>query len=303
MKVMTVLGPIEPAALGVTQPHEHFLCDLHRVQTGLDGLLLDEDIAIEEAVAFRKAGGNTIVDVTNRGLGRKPLAVKRIAAEAKINVVLGCGWYRGRYYDGSIDRTRTSELAADMVRDLTEGIDGTDVRAGIIGEIGVEIDYITAAEERVLRAAGKAHKRTGAAVTTHAVGYPLGIEQLDILAEEGVDPRRVIIGHCDHYPRLDYHEAIFRRGAYVEYDNFGNLASFTDERRVDLLAELLRRGYQKQLLLATDVCKRSHLHAFGGHGYDHLFLRIFPALRVKGVSQEQIDIMMVANPARVLPFA
>ena len=115
--------------------------------------------------------------MTNRGLGRNSEALKRIALATGVNIVAGCGWYRGFFYDESVDRTSTNEVAAEMVRDLTEGIDGTGVRAGIIGEIGVESDYITGVEERVLRAAARAHKRTGAAISTHAVGYPLAPAQ------------------------------------------------------------------------------------------------------------------------------
>ena len=303
MQAMTVLGPVGPDRLGFTQTHEHLLCDLHRVVVAnLDGLLNDEALAIEELRYFQRAGGRTLVDVTNRGLGRNPSAAKRIAEATGVNVIVGCGWYRGAFYDEALDRARTNDLAAEMVRDLAEGIDGTGIRAGIIGEIGAEGSYLTALEERVLRAAARAQKRTGAAVTTHAVGYPLGVEQLEILVEEGVDPRRVIIGHCDLYLFLDYHEALLRQGAYVEFDTFGNTISYSDERRVAALVELLKRGYEKQLLLSVDVCARSHLHAYGGKGYDHLSTKILPALREKGVSEEQIHIMTVENPARVLPF-
>ncbi|MCL4466815.1 MAG: aryldialkylphosphatase [Chloroflexi bacterium] len=303
MKAMSVLGPVDPALLGFTQPHEHLLCDLHKVVIHtVDGLLNDEALAAEELLFFKRAGGGTLVDVTNRGLGRNPAAVKRISQATGVHLIVGCGWYRGRFYDESIDRTPTNDLAADMVRDVEEGIDGTGIRAGIIGEIGAEGSYLTAAEERVLRAAGRAHRRTGAAVTTHAVGYPLGVRQLDILAEEGVDPRRVIVGHCDHYLFLDYQEAILRRGAYVEFDNFGNKIAYSDERRIAMLLELLRLGFERQIVLATDVCLRSHLHAYGGHGYDHILTAILPALREKGVSEEQLHLLTVENPARVLAF-
>lgn len=302
MQVMTVLGPIASESLGFTHMHEHVKVDLKWVTGRLDGLLNNEALIIEELAAFTAAGGRSLVDTTSRGLGRDPLAIRRIAVAAGINIIAGCGWYHQQFYDPSVDCMRTNDIAAEMVRDLTEGIDGTGIRAGIIGEIGAAGSYLTGAEERVLRAAARAQKQTGAAITTHAMGYPVGLDQLDILDEEGVDPRRVIIGHCDHYLDLDYHEAIIRRGAYVEYDNFGNMNSYPDYLKLPLLVELLRRGYEQQLLLSTDVTLRPHLHAFGGHGYDHLAVHILPALREAGVSEEQIHIMTVANPARVLPF-
>jgi phosphotriesterase-related protein len=302
MHVMTVLGPISPTELGVTQTHEHLVLNLKRASHRLDALQNNESLIVEEVTTFRDAGGRTVVDLTNRGMGRDPLAIKRIAQATGLHVVAGCGWYRQQHYDESVDRTPTNEIAADMVRDLTVGIDGTDIRAGIIGEIGTEEDYLTAAEERVFRAAARAHRQTGAAINTHAMGYPVGLPQLDLLEEEGVDPARIVIGHCDHYLDLEYHEAIIRRGAYVAYDNFGNLNSYPDYLKLRLLVELLRRGYERQLLLSTDTTLRPHLHAFGGHGYDHLIVKILPELRAQGVSHEQIQTMMVENPARLLPF-
>src|SRR6185295_2952119 len=138
MQVMTVLGPIAPAELGFTQTHEHLVFNLKRASHRLDALQNNESLIVEEVTLFREAGGRTVVDLTNRGMGRDPRAMKRIAEATGLNVVAGCGWYRQQHYDETIDRTPTNELAADMVRDLTVGIDGTDIRAGIIGEIGAE---------------------------------------------------------------------------------------------------------------------------------------------------------------------
>jgi predicted metal-dependent phosphotriesterase family hydrolase len=300
VSVMTVLGPVAPRELGLTLMHEHLLITTYRVTGNEDAFLDDEDQAVAELAAFMAAGGRTLVDMTNRGLGRNPEGLRRIARATGAHIVMGCGWYRQNFYDETIVRTRTDDLAADMVRDLTVGADGTDVRAGVIGEIGVEKHYVSASEERVLRAAARAHKQTGAAVSTHAVYAPIGLEQLDILVEDGVDPRRVIIGHCDTYLRLDYHEAILRRGAYVQYDTFGKKSLYPDDRRVACLVELLRRGHASQIMLSSDVCRRSELHAYGGHGYDHVPTNILPALRKQGVSDEQIHTMTVDNPARVL---
>jgi predicted metal-dependent phosphotriesterase family hydrolase len=300
MQVTTVRGPIAPSELGFTLMHEHLQLDLYPLFKNLDLLLNNEAIAADELGAFATVGGRTIVDLTNRGMRPDPQAVRRIAEAAGVNAVLGCGWYLQAVYDDSVARTRTNDLADELVRDLTEGIGGTDIRAGIIGEIGTDDKYIKPAEERVFRAAARAHKRTGAAITTHAMGYRVGLEQLDLLEEEGADLRRVVVGHCDHLLDIDYHEAILRRGAYVEYDNVGNRATQPDAQKVAMLVELLRRGYQQQLLLSMDACLRSRLHAWGGHGLDYLTLTFLPALRVAGATDEQIHTIMVENPARVL---
>jgi predicted metal-dependent phosphotriesterase family hydrolase len=302
VRVMTVLGPIEPSDLGVTQTHEHLVPNFKKASHRLDGLQNNEPLIVQEVLLFKQAGGRSLVDLTNHGMERDPRAMRRIAQATGLHVIAGCGWYRQLHYDGHVDRTPTNELAAEMVCDLMEGMDGTDIRAGIIGEIGAEEDYLTAAEERVFRAAARAHKQTNAAIVTHAMGYPVGIPQLDLLEEEGADLGRVVIGHCDHYPVLEYHEAILKRGSYVAFDNFGNMNSYPDHIKLPVLIELLKRGYERQLLLSTDTCLRGHLRAFGGHGFDHLLVNVLPALRQAGVSEEQIQIMMVENPARLLPF-
>jgi predicted metal-dependent phosphotriesterase family hydrolase len=300
MPIQTVSGPIAPDELGFTLMHEHLQIDLYPVFRNLDILLNDESVAVSELERFTAAGGRSVVDLTNNGMRPNPEAIRRIAAAAGVNVVMGCGWYLQAAYDDSVERTRTVELAERMVRDLTEGIGGSDVRAGIIGEIGTDDRYIKPAEERVFRAAARAHKQTGAAITTHAMGYRVGLEQLDLLEEEGVDPKRVVVGHCDHLLDPDYHEAILRRGAYVEYDNVGNPATLPDSQKVALLVKLLRKGYVSQILLSMDACLRSRLHAWGGHGLDYLSRTFLPALREAGVGDEDIHAIMVENPARVL---
>lgn len=312
MHVITVKGPIPPEKLGITATHEHVLIDLTKIAE-LNGLLNDEGLAIEELKAFKNAGGRTVVDQTNHGLCRSPEALKRVSEATGLNIVMGCGWYMQSFFNGGgwyrqpsydIDRMSTNDLAKEIVCDLTIGVNSTGIRAGIIGEIGTTSGYVRAGEERVLRAVARAHKETGAAISTHSPGSEVGLEQLDILEEEGADLQHVIIGHCDTYLNLDYHEAIINRGALVQYDQWGkeNLFVYLDKQRLDCLAELLSRGYESQIVLSTDRCMRSDLHAYGGHGYDHVLVNILPGLKKRGVSEEQIYIMTVENPARVLPF-
>ena len=157
MPVMTVDGPIDADELGFTLTHEHLQIDLYPVFKNLDLLLNDEALAVEELAAYTAVGGRSVVDLTNRGMRPDPERVRRIARAAGVNVVMGCGWYLQAAYDESVESTSTERLAAEIVRDLTEGIGGTDVRAGIIGEIGTDDRYIKPAEERVFRAAARAH--------------------------------------------------------------------------------------------------------------------------------------------------
>jgi phosphotriesterase-related protein len=183
-------------------------------------------------------------------------------------------------------------------------VGGSGIRPGVIGEIGTDKPWVTAREERVFRAAGRASQRTGLAVTTHAVLSPVGRDQLALLEAEGADPSRVVIGHADSYPHLDHYLAIVERGASVEFDFLG--MSFTAAERhgegrvVDLLRELLSRGHVERVLLSQDVCHDSQLRRYGGNGYAYLAETFLPRLREAGVSDAEIDTMTVANPRRLL---
>ena len=299
-QVMTVLGPVPADQLGITLPHEHLLIDMHRVTRIGDHLLNDVSLAIKEVSAFRQAGGSSLVDVTNRNLGRDPAALQRIARETGLNIVMGCGWYTEPYYDRDLHYQSVNQIADGILRDIVEGVDDTGVRAGIIGEIGCDLYHVSPVEERVLRAAARAQKQTGLAITTHAVRCPAGLWQLDILEEEGVDLRRAIVGHCDLYPRPEYHEAIARRGAYVAFDTIRGLNLWDVQCRIEWLKLLLEKGYLRQILISQDVCMKSYTKNYGGQGYDYILTRLVPMLRESGLSQEQIHVLTVENPRTAL---
>ena len=301
-RVHTVLGEIEPALLGRTLMHEHVFCDIYRVTGRLNELLNDEALAVDELAALREAGGNALVEVTTADLGRDPLALRRVARDANLHIVMGTGWYRQPFYPPEIDRLPTSELAEIMIAELTVGVGDSGIRAGVIGEIGVDLDYATAQEERVLRAAARAQKATGAPITTHASMYPVGLAQLEILRDEGADLSRVIIGHCDTYLAQSYHLAILEAGAYVQFDTVGREHMNPDSRRASAFAELARLGWAHRLLLSSDRCHRSDLRAFGGLGYGHAFTAFFDLLRAEGLDDAALDTVTIENPRRVLAW-
>jgi predicted metal-dependent phosphotriesterase family hydrolase len=181
VQVMTVRGPIDGDQLGLTLTHEHLLLDLFRVTRIRDQRFRDEPLMIEEAIRFKAAGGGTMVEVTNLGLGRDPAGLRRISEATDLHIVMGSGWYREPFYDHQyIGRRTTRDLADDFVRDIEVG-DESGIRPGIIGEIGADLAWVSPIEERVLRAAARAHLRTGLTITTHAIESPVGLQQLDIL--------------------------------------------------------------------------------------------------------------------------
>lgn len=297
---MTVLGPIPADELGVTLPHEHLLCDLARVTHRREEQLSDLELAVTEVRRFRSAGGATVVDVTNRHLGRDPVALRTISEATGLRIVMGCGWYREPFYDREVFERTTDHLADDIVDEFSRGVGDTGIRPGIIGEIGCDLHYLSPAEERSFRAAARAHQRTGLTITTHALRAPVGLAQLDLLIEEHVDPRRVIVGHADTYPYPDYHAALAKRGAWVQFDTVRGVHEFEIAKRVRLVQEVIARGHLRQLLLSHDVCIPAHLRAYGGGGYDYLLTDFIPRLLVAGVSREQIDVLTIENPRAAL---
>jgi len=299
MQVMTVTGPVSGDQLGVVLPHEHIFFNHMKEYRG-DGLMEDEELAVLEVRAAVDAGVRTIVDTTNRDIGRQPEKTRRVAQRLGINVVLGSGWYRHPFIDTAwFDSRSTDGVADDIVHDLEVGIGGTDVRAGIIGEIGCD-RVITSHEERSFRAAARAHLRTGVTISTHAARWPVGLDQLDILEQEGVDPRRVIVGHSDMFQTTDYQAALARRGAWVQFDCVDMQSDYDVAREIGYIENAAREGYLDRILLSQDICQRSQFKVYGGIGYDVMFTRFFPLLRKAGISEEQIRLMTVENPRRAL---
>ena len=305
--IQTVLGPIDPGALGFTLPHEHTQIALWHVQSRWDywQLTRDQPVILDELAAFRAAGGSGLVDLTLPGVGRDPVWLRGLAEASGLHVVMGCGWYRTAYYppETLIERRSVDDLADELTGEFESGVGETGIRPGIIGEIGTDKPWLSPAEERVHRAAARAARRTGLAITTHAVLSDVGLAQLRIFEEEGADLSRVVIGHADSYPFLDHYLAILERGANLEFDFIGmpwERERIGETRTIELICELLGRGFADRLFLSQDVCNDSQLRAFGGNGYTYLTDAFLPRLRAAGVGDAEIETMTVTNPRRLL---
>lgn len=327
MMVNTARGSVDASSLGRTLPHEHIYLNLLSDFRGT-GLLNDPQLMEGEVRAFRDAGGTTIVDLTPSELtvGGAPdptgrfighhdsgyadhgtrtlnnvLALRELSERTGVNVVLGTGHYRDPYFRSSwLSRRSVEEVAERMILDVAEGFPGSDVRAGIVGEIGNDQWQMSALEERSFRAAGRAHRATGVTVSTHAPNWPMGMMQLDMLAEESVDPQRVIVGHCDTVNIPEYHLAIARRGAYVQFDTIRGGANYDIERRAGFVVHLVRAGFLSQILLSHDVCRRDHLKSMGGFGFVYIFEHFRAVLGELGLETDEMESILVDNPRRAL---
>lgn len=342
MSVMTVNGKIDASLLGITAPHEHVLIDttnfyhepdavsdrvfankklenmrdLGKLRLNPSGMrdnfvLNDEQLQIQEVVAYQRAGGQTIVDLTLRGIGRDVAFLRRLSNQTGLNVIAGTGFYVVSSHPDYLRDMDEKAIAQIMLSEIENGIDGTDIRPGVIGEIGVGYDFHPQ-EQKVLRAAAYAHKESGLPLSIHVSPWSVnGMPAMKILQEEGIDPKHICICHSDGECKKDYMYQLLDTGAYLEFDNFGKEFSVLDYRKIrkgifdkfvsdwqreETLIELINAGYEDQLLISCDVCLKMFLQEYGGFGYAHILENIVPELRMYGVSQAKIDKLLIDNP-------
>ena len=303
--VVSVTGPVSPDQIGFTLPHEHTYCQLWMARHRFDfpHQLEDDDVLAEEVGLFRAQGGTMLVDLTLDEVGRNPEKLKLLSERTGVHIVMGCGWYREGYYlpEERLDRRTVNDLADELVGEIEHGVRDTGIRPGVIGEIGVEKGWLTGVEERVHRAAARAQVRTGLPLATHGVMSPVALDQLTVFEEEGVDLRRVAVGHCDSFPYPDFHLAVAQRGAWLMFDNVGQLrAGRHEERIIHLISELIRHGYGNRLLLSHDTCKVPQLRYHGGPGYAYLGETFIPRLLEAGIAEDVVTQITSENPRRWL---
>lgn len=309
LRLRTVRGDIEAAEIDRVLPHEHLLCDFSSVTADRNHIFNNPELAIRELgylgdeVPAAPGTAHAIVEVTLQDLGRDPEGLLRISKASGMHVVMGTGWYLEPYYPSRVYVDSAAALAEEMVQEIQEGIlasDGSRIRAGVIGEIGTHGGTLSPAEERVLRAAARASNTTGAAVTTHAFMYPTGVDQLSILEEENVDPRRIAIGHVDTFLDYTYLTGLLRRGVYLQFDTCGREHLMPDALRVEMLVRLIEDGWIDSLLISSDRCHMSDLRIRGGLGYSWAVAGFCDLLREAGVSQAHIAQITRENPVQLL---
>ena len=345
-KIQTVTGLIDPEKLGITLPHEHLFADFssgcvilsgasdralahkpvsleilswlhYHPNENIDNMqLLDEQEAIDEVMLFKKAGGNTIIDTTNVGIARDPTALARISRATGLNIIMGAGYYLAASHPPEMSAKTEEEITGEIVHDITEGVDGSGIRAGIIGEIGCSWP-LQDNERKVLRAAARVQQLSGAPLNIHPGRKREAVfEIIELLGDTGIDLSRVVMSHTDL--RVRDHGGrckVAKAGCYVEYDVFGWEGHFppafyetsgielpNDTQRVDEIMQLIDDGYLNQILISQDICYKAWLVRWGGKGYAHVSNYIVPMMLRKGMTNEQINTIMVENPKRLLCF-
>lgn len=352
-QVMTVRGPITPEELGITMCHVHVLSELKfseqskptssmtpeeiellnmPVTTEMLGqirrhanhvcaidnnLLGDIDLAITELKAYRRKGGSSIVETSVVGLKRDPVGLAKIAEKTGINIVCGTGWYIGASHSSELQEESVDDLSKIMIKELTVGIDDLEIKAGFIkaGLSGPTPDVpFQGAEEKVLRAGGRAQAALGSSMTMHPCHHYGRARHLhlylDILKEEGANLEKIYMSHMEFWhDDIDYQKSLLDRGITLSYDQFGceeytrpGWAKAPDSSRVKAVGTLVKAGYVNQIVLSNEVVSKFRLTKYGGLGYSHLLENIVPDLKYFGINDEEIHTMLVENPKRLLPF-
>lgn len=316
--IQTVTGPIRPGSLGVTYMHEHLLCDQRLCRDdglrrpGDGGLMVLDDLedAAREMRELRRLGADAVVEVTMDGWGRDLPGLRAIAERTGITVVASSGFYVEACHPAFAADRSVDDLAEGLAREILEGAPGSGIRTGLL-KAAVSRPMVEGPEAVCARAVARAHRRTGAAITTHTSGSArfeipggnIGWQLLDLFEAEGVDPRRVIVGHVDENADVRHLDALCRRGAFVQFDVIGKSHWMLDETRADLIAALADRGHLGHVLLSTDRNRAVELTRGGGVGYGHLLTRFVPMLRSAGLDEPAIRRMLVDNPRAVLPLS
>ena len=350
-KIQTVTGTISRDQLGTTLTHEHLFIDLARLftpdvddsnyeffhskidtevlgairyyhQANHDNYqLLDKQTAIDEILLYKKYGGVSVVDATSIGISRNPEGLRDISHQTGINIIMGSGFYVNDAHPDYVETSSEKELAEHIISDIFEGVEGTGIRSGIIGEIGCSWP-LTVNEKKVIAAAAIAQKETGGSILIH-LGRDEGSpeERLEVLIENKADLSRTILGHIDRtvFDRGQLID-IAKTGCYLEWDLFGNESSVCNETlisryfadpsinhpndgtKLDTILDLVTEGYGNKILFAQDICTKHRLIKYGGHGYAYILRHIVPYMHSRGFTKQAIENILVNNPADVLTF-
>ena len=305
--VPTLRGEVAVDDLGVTLMHEHvFVLTADRVVDDPESLDLDQVVpeAVRRLHAVADVGVQTIVDPSVVGLGRDIRLWHRVAEQVDLNIVPATGFYTYRDLPFGFRFRSDEELLDYCIRDITEGIGGTTIKAGFL-KCAVEHAGFVGDVERVLRTVGRAHKATGVPITVHTNTHSgNGRDVARVLVEEDVNPSAVVLGHSGDSADLGYLTELADAGFLLGMDRFGLDMLLPFEQRVETVAELCARGYAERLVLShdaschTDWFPHEQIDQGGRWHFTHIHDEVLPALRERGVSEAQISTMLVDNPRR-----
>lgn len=285
---------------GYTLMHEHTTVDLSKIKNDPDAHLNAFENTVQEFKKLYGLGVRNILDVTAIGMGRNVAYTEKVAELTGIHIIHSTGFYKEPFLPDFVYSKSIEELADLMLKEIHEGIEGTQVQAGCIGEIGTSFNEMTKMEKKVFDAVILGSKQCDVMISTHTTLGTYALEQARYLVDNGVKPGRIVIGHMDLSPNLNTIKSVLETGVYVAFDTIGKDTYFPDESRAEFLLEPETLGYLNQVVLSVDITRKLHLEKNGGAGYAHLFTKFLPRLKEKGLQETSIIQMLVENPNKLL---
>ncbi len=279
--------------------HEHTTVDLSGVKKDLDCRLDETEKTIREFNGLHERGVGMIVDVTNRGMGRDVNTVCRVAQQTGVTILHSTGYYKEPFLPAEVYDHTEEQLAQMMVEELTTGIEDTGVKASVIGEIGTSKERIEPAEEKIFRASCRAQLQTGVPIVTHTTLGLLGLEQVALFQQMGVDLSRVVLSHIDLSGDVEYMKRLLDKGVNIAFDTVGKNNYQPDEQRAKWLVALCEAGYAGQIVMSMDITRKSHFKENGGLGYAYLLDTFVPMLRRAGIRDAALHQLLCETPARI----
>jgi phosphotriesterase-related protein len=298
MYIQTVLGPIQPEELGVCACHEHLYVDLSRIKKNEDTCLQDTGLVLDDLKSFYAYGGRAIVEVTNDGMGRDANKLAEISKTANIHIIASTGCYKDPFIPEEKLQWNRDQFAEWMIREIQYGIADTGIKPGVIGEIGSSLNEFKPIETELFHGAIAAAQKTGLPLSTHTTLGTCALEQIELFTKEGMPLDQIIIGHQDLNEQDEVVLEVLKSGAYVAMDTIGKENYRSDKARLESILKFIEHGYEDQLLLSTDLTRKSHLRALGGQGYDVVLRAFVPSLRDRGIADAVINKLLAANPQR-----
>lgn len=284
---------------GITLIHEHTTIDLSRIK-GIDDTNLNcKDETIEEFKELYDLGVRNIIDVTACGMGRNVDYVNEVTEKSKINIIQSTGFYKEPFLPDFVYEYTVEELKDFMVNEIQNGIDGTNTKAGVIGEIGTSKDSFEKMEKKVFEAAIKVHLETGTIISTHTSLGTMAREQAKLFIERGVNPKKVIIGHQDLSEDLEQIKYLINEGFWVAFDTIGKNNYVLDTEKIKFLVDLQENNMIDSIVMSMDITRKSNMKYMGGIGYTYLFTDFVPMMKEAGITDESINKIFVENPKKI----